>query len=142
MSVTEPVPIVRCRLSAPEPSSDATLRYVPLAEFELWKHLMETRHRRMVSVEAVSIWVAEDAARWNSGFAAEDLQPVLRVHLELPGPHGVPIPVERYFPAETYPQAQEALLGHYVGETRPRRLVATPGYFVSEPKPQTSRATA
>jgi hypothetical protein len=144
MSVTEPVPIVRCRLSTSEEGSDNALRYVPLAEFELWKHLMETRHQRQVSVEAVSIWVAEDAARWNSGFAEEELEPVLRVHLDLPGPHGVPIPVERYFPAETYPQAQEALLGHYVGEATPTRLVATPGYFVPQARsrPQTSRATA
>jgi hypothetical protein len=131
-------------LSASELDADNALRYVPLAEFELWKHLMETRHERRVSVEAVSIWVAEDAARWNSGFAEEELEPVLRVHLELQGPHGVPIPVDRYFPAETYPQAQEALLGHYVGEARPTRLVATPGYFVPEARshPQTSRASA
>ncbi len=103
------------------------LRYVPLAEFGLWKHLMETRHERQVSVESVSVWVAEDPARWNSGYAAEDLEPVLRVRLELPGPDGVPVPVERFFPAETYPEAQEALLRHY---EHPERVVAIPGYFV------------
>lgn len=130
MARQEPVPVVRCRLSAPEEESASALRYVPLAEFGLWKHLMETRHRRRVTVEAVSIWIPEDPARWNSGFAAEDLEPVLRVRLDVPGPQGIAIPVERYFPAETYPEAQEALLSHFGGVRDVQRLVATPGYFV------------
>ncbi len=118
---------MRCRLLGRDSATVRALRYVPLAEFGLWKHLMETRHERQVSVESISVWVAEDPARWNSGFAAEDLEPVLRVRLELPGPGGVPVPVERFFPAETYPEAQEALLSHY---EQPERVVATPGYFV------------
>jgi hypothetical protein len=131
MALSEPIPIVRCRLARGDEGT-AALRYVPLAEFGLWKHLMETRHERPVTVEAVSIWVPEDAARWNSGFAAEDCEPVLRVRLELPGPYGVPVPVERFFPAETYPQAQEALLSHFDGPNKPQRVIATPGYFVPE----------
>jgi hypothetical protein len=127
MSSPEPVPLVRCRLMGRDETSVRALRYVPLAEFGLWKHLMETRHERQVSIESVSVWVAEDPARWNSGYAAEDLEPVLRVRLEMRGPGGVPVPVERFFPAETYPEAQEALLSHY---EQPARVVATPGYFV------------
>jgi hypothetical protein len=130
MASSEPVPLVRCRLSGPEQELPSSLRYVPLAEFELWKHLMRTRHGREVRVEAVSVWIAEDAARWNSGYAAEDLEPVLRVRLDVASPDGVAVPVERYFPAETYPLAQEALLRHYEGPSRPERIVATPGYFV------------
>jgi hypothetical protein len=42
----------------------------------------------------------------------------------------VSVPVERYFPAETYPQAQEALLRHFENLTCPKRVVAIPGYFV------------
>jgi hypothetical protein len=129
MATSEPIPIVRCRLSGIE-SEVENLRYVPLREFGLWKHLMQTRHHRQVSVESVSVWIAEDAARWNSGFAAEDLEPVLRVTLEVPDAHGVSVPVERYFPAETYPLAQEALLRHFEGSQAPGRVVATPGYFV------------
>ncbi len=127
MSSSEPVPLVRCRLLGKDETTVRALRYVPLAEFGLWKHLMETRHERQVSIESVSVWVAEDPARWNSGFAAEDLEPVLRVRMELPGPNGVPVPVERFFPAETYPESQEALLSHY---ENPERVVAIPGYFV------------
>jgi hypothetical protein len=133
------IPLVRCRLDGPEAGLASSLRYVPLAEFDLWKHLMETRHHRRVEVETVSVWIPEDPARWNSGFEAEELEPVLRVRLEVPGPLGVPTPVERYFPAETYPQAQEALLSHYGGVSRARRLVATPGYFVP---PQTRRVAS
>jgi len=124
------VTLVRCRLDGPEESGVARLRYVPQAEFDLWRHLMETRHSRQVTVEAVSIWIAEDAARWNSGFAPDELEPVLRVVVERPGPHGVPLSVERYFPAETYPRAQEALLAHFAGLSRPLRVVAVPGYFI------------
>jgi hypothetical protein len=137
-----PVPIVRCRLGArADESPSSTLRYVPLAEFELWKHLMETRHRREVRVETVSVWIPEEAAVWNSGFAAEELEPVLRVRIDLPGPHGVSVPVERYFPAETYPRAQEAWLGHLTAAVGPKRVVATPGYVVPPGEPRTVPAT-
>jgi hypothetical protein len=142
MSEPEPIPIVRCRLRGPHEAESSSLRYVPLVEFGLWKHLMETRHVREVKVESVSIWIAEEAARWNSGFVPEDLEPVLRVRLELPGPHGVAVPVERYFPAETYPQAQEALLRHFQDPACPRRLVAIPGYFVPSDDVITSALSA
>jgi hypothetical protein len=126
----EAIAMVRCRLLGGSDGDPRDLRYVPLGEFELWRHLMENRHRRAVKVEAVSVWLAEEAAQWNSGFAPEDLEPVLHIHLELQEGHGVMRPVDRFFPAETYPQAQEALLSHYEGPARPRRVVATPGYFV------------
>jgi hypothetical protein len=120
--------MVRCHLDGPLGALEA-VRYIPLSEFELWRYLMENRHGRQVSVEEVSIWVAEESGTWNSGFTAEDLQPVVRLRLERPGPDGVPIPMERFFPAETYPQAQEALLSHFE-ESPCRVLAATPGYFV------------
>lgn len=129
MSVADPVPMVRCRLDGPQDMPDRNLRYVPLAEFGLWQHLMESKHHRTVTVEQVSIWVPEEAARWNSGYGAEDLEPVLRVRFQKPGPQGTVLDVERYFPAETYPEAQEALLSHAENASC-RRLSATPGYFV------------
>jgi hypothetical protein len=129
MGARERVALVRCRLDGPEAELASAVRFVPLSEFELWRFLMETRHRRRVTVEAVSVWMAEESAAWNSGFAPEDLEPVLRVRLELPGPHGVPVPVERFFPAETYPRAQEALLSHIPGGCG-ASVTATPGYFL------------
>lgn len=129
MGLRERIALVRCRLDGPEAALTSSVRFVPLSEFELWRFLMETRHRRRVTVEAVSLWMAEEAAIWNSGFAPEDLEPVLRVHIDLPGPYGVPVPVERFFPAETYPRAQEALLSHIAGAGS-APVIATPGYFV------------
>ena len=121
--------MVRCRLDGGRYGTE-TLRYVPLAEFDLWRFLMEKRHHRSVTVEAVSIWIPEAAAWWNSGYAADDLDPVVRLRFERGSTHGVPVPVERFFPAETYPLAQEALLAHFEGFTAAEPLTATPGYFV------------
>lgn len=123
------VPIVRCRLDSRQGSS-ITLRYVPLVEFELWRHFMQTRYRRKVTVEATTIWVPEQALLWEAGFSPEDLEPVLRLHLELPGPYGVTIPVDRYLLAETYPKAREALLAHFEGRGLRRAPTATPGYVI------------
>jgi hypothetical protein len=118
--------MVRCRLDGTAYGTE-TQRYVPLSEFELWRFLMEGRHGRQVTVEAVSHWISEDAAWWNSGYAADDLEPVVRIRFERPGPNGVAVPVERFFPAETYPLAQETLLSHFES---PRVVAATPGYFI------------
>ena len=141
MTQGESVSMVRCRLDGETDVPERTLRYVPLSEFGLWQHLMESRHHRRVTVEQVSVWVAEEAARWNSGYLAEDLQPVLRLRFEKPGPLGVSIPVERFFPAETYPEAQEALLGHSENAGC-RRVSATPGYFVPQSVPEPEPTTA
>lgn len=124
--------MVRCRLDAAEGVDADSLRYVPLAEFQLWRHLMETRHGRSVTIEQVSVWVPEDPALWNSGFMPDELEPVLCLRLSWPGPHGSATPVVRYFPAETYPQAQEALLSHMPPGTPPCDVQATAGYFVPE----------
>jgi hypothetical protein len=125
----EHVPIVRCRLNGPV--SEATRRYIPLAEFGLWQSLMEARHQRAVSVEEVSVWIPEEAAWWSAGVTDEDLEPVIRLRFEMPGPQGAPVPVERFFPAETYSLALKSLLSHYENaHVRPRHIRSTPGYFV------------
>ena len=125
------IALVRCRLDGPDEALET--RYVPLQEFELWRYMMENRHGRTVAVETVSVWIAERAAWWNSGFSAEDAAPVLRLRFERRLPSGVAEPVERFFPAETYPTAQEALLSHFAGRGL-RFLSATPGYFLPVPE--------
>jgi hypothetical protein len=139
MGAREQIPLVRCRLDGPDAGTVAAVRFVPLGEFELWRFLMEKRHRRKVTVEAVSVWMAEEAVLWNSGYSPEDLEPVLRVRLALPGPKGVAVPVERFFPAETYPRAQEALLSHMPGGQQ-ASMTATPGYFLPAAQPEPSPA--
>jgi hypothetical protein len=131
MQAVDQIALVRCRLDGPDEALET--RYVPLREFELWRYMMEHRHGRKVTVELVSLWIAERAAWWNSGFSAEDAAPVLRLQFERRLPSGVNEPVERFFPAETYPVAQEALLSHFAGEGL-RLVSATPGYFLPAPE--------
>jgi len=127
---TARVPLVRCLLDGTEESMAARVRFVPLNEFELWRHLMEARHRRVVRVQSVSVWVAEDPSLWNSSVLTEELEPVLRVRLLRPGLLGVPTLVERFFPVETYPLARQALLRHLLGREPEPEVETTPGYFV------------
>ena len=127
----QPVPMVRCSLDGTADDPAVLVRFIPSSVFELWRYLMENRHGRKVRIEEVSIWLAEDVALWEETFEPEQLLPVLRVQVEWPGPAGVGVPVERFFPAETYPQAREALLGHYEDSCR-ACVITTPGYFVPE----------
>ncbi len=130
MTPVQPVPMVRCSLDGTVDDPAALVRFIPSSVFELWRYLMESRHGRKVKVEEVSIWMAEDVALWDETFEPEQLLPVLRVQVERPGPGGVGgVPVERFFPAETYPLAREALLGHYEDTCR-ACVTTTPGYFV------------
>src|SRR5512134_3884256 len=129
MSAYDTVPMVRCRLDTRDDDPARALRYVPLDEFGLWRFLMEHRHRRQVTVEEISIWVAEESARWNSFEGPDSPEPVLRVRFQQVAADGTPVPVQRFFPAETYPEAQEALLRHY-RDTPARVVRATPGYFI------------
>jgi hypothetical protein len=138
MATRERVPMVRCRIGADFSGDDSVQRYVPLAEFGLWQYLMETRHRKQVTVDAISVWVPEEPALWNSGYSADELEPVLRVQFTVRGLHGALIPVERFFPALSYPQAQEALLTHYGRSVEAADVKATAGYFL----PLTAAAVA
>jgi len=114
-----------------------TVRYVPLAELGLWLFLMTNRHRRRAWVERISCWLPEDPALWNSGYAEQSLDPVLRVRFEAMTEQGVVLPVERFLAAFSYPEAQEALLSHYPKRVR-AAIQATPGYFVAEDRARAS----
>jgi hypothetical protein len=128
MPRVEPIPIVRCHLG-PGENPAQTLRYVRLGEFELWRFMMETRHCRVVVVEDVSLWVPEDATLMTAEIADPELcEAVVRIRFDVPGPQGVAVPVERFLPAETYPEAQAALLSHF--EAGYHGVTAAPGYFV------------
>ena len=128
LSASETIPMVRCHLDGGDERPGIALRYIPATEFELWRHLMESRHARTVTVEEVSIWVTDDGEEAHETIV-EALEPVLRIEFEKKGDDGVLMPVRRFFPAETYPEAQAALLAHF--DPRHRwSVVATPGYFV------------
>jgi hypothetical protein len=119
--------MVRCHLGPGEDPAQM-LRYVRLAEFELWRYMMETRHGRVVVVEEVSLWVPEDASLLTSIGDPELCEAVVRIQFEVTGRQGFPVPVERFLPAQTYPEAQAALLSHF--ESAYRVVTTTAGYFV------------
>jgi hypothetical protein len=137
MSADSKVPMVRCHLEGGDDDPALALRYIPAAEFELWRHFMETRYSRTVTVEEFSVWVPEAPDAWDENLDPDALQPVLRVRFAKPGPHGMVVPVERFLPAETYPKAKAALLAH-VDPRCAEDLEATPGYFLAgEARPRT-----
>lgn len=125
-----PVAMVRCRLDASQDNSE--LRYVPAAEFDLWRHLMESKYARAVAIEETSVWVPERTGVWDDDIDIDQLMAVVRVCFEKPGPQGTVVPVVRYLPNKTYPEARAALLAHFDPRCR-WSMVETPGYFVSSP---------
>ena len=141
MSFPVPIPMVRCHLDGVDEDPARALRFVPAAEFELWRYFMETRHGRKVAVDEVSVWVPETAQRWSDDIEPDLLEPVLRIDFEKPGPNGSMVPVQRFFPAETYPEARAALLTHFDPRCR-WTVAATPGYFVPAACARVLRQTA
>jgi hypothetical protein len=112
-----PVPMVRCHLDGGEDDPAREVRYIPAAEFELWRHFMETRHFRVITVDEVSVWVPETPAAWDAHEDADALLPVLRLQL----------------------------LAHFDPRCR-WSVSATPGYFVpaasTRSAPETTEAVA
>jgi hypothetical protein len=129
MKRESPLPMVRCRLDDSLDSSH--LRYVPAAEFDLWRNFMMTQHNRPVVVDEVSVWVPDTPKVWDAEIEVDHLEPVLRVRFERPRPESPQtlVPVVRFMPIETYPEAKEALLSHFDPRCQ-GSLVETPGYFV------------
>jgi len=124
-----PIAMIRCYLDGAKGRSARDTRYIPAAEFDLWRHFMETRHTRVVTVDAVSVWLAEAPGILDGEIDADALDPVLRVRFQKPGPEGSLVPVVRFFPTETYPEARAALLAHFDPRCR-WSVQASPGYFV------------
>jgi hypothetical protein len=122
--------MVRCRLD----NGDDTyqVRYVPAAEFDLWRNLMITQHHRPVVVDEVSVWVPDTPKVWDAEVNVERLEPVLRVRFDKPTTEGSQtlVPVVRFMAFETYPDAKEALLAHFDPRCQ-ESLEETPGYFVT-----------
>ena len=125
-----PLPLVRCRLDDSLDSSH--LRYVPAGEFDLWRNLMMTQYNRPVVVDEVSVWVPDTPKVWAADVDVDRLEPVLRVRFERPAPEtdATLVPVVRFMPIETYPEAKEALLAHFDKRCQ-ETLEETAGYFVT-----------
>ena len=132
--------MVRCRLDGALDSSN--LRYVPAAQFDLWKEFMSSHHGRLVTVDEVSTWLPESPDILISDIDPERLEPVVRVAFDRdPAEREASIPVVRFLPYDSYPEARAALLGHF-DESCQESLEETPGYFVSGDDPLESEAIA
>ena len=128
--MSESVVLVRCRLDGSEERPSRVLRYVPAAEFALWRYLMENRHGRRVTAPEVAVWVP-DREGVGPEVDVDALEPVLRLEFETPH-DGTMVPVRRFLAAETYPEARRALLSHFDPQCR-WKVAATAGYFVPRP---------
>lgn len=127
----EPVAMISCRLDGSEEHPARERRYIPAAEFELWRHFMETRHGRVVTVDDVSVWVPEaPEVSLDPAIDVDALLPVRRVCFEQSSLQGIVVPVVRFFPNETYAEAKEVLLSHFDLDCR-RSVQETPGYFLA-----------
>jgi len=91
----------------------ATLRFVPLEIFELWKNHMQNNHDYQVRLVQVSLWVetgeSDNAAPKILGNAKE---PVVKVSINKKV-GGVDVPVERYFAEADVERVLPKFLAHY-----------------------------
>ncbi len=91
----------------------ATLRFIPLEIFDLWKTHMHNAHDYQVRLVQVSLWVATDqdadeAVRQPAGAR----EPVVRVSI-FRKVSGIDVPVERYFAEEDLERVLPKFLAHY-----------------------------
>ncbi|MGD9141412.1 MAG: hypothetical protein PVJ42_07715 [bacterium] len=106
--------VVRCRVSknGSGPPVEST-RYVPLDVYDLWKHLMVTRHGFEILEEQVSLWFDIDGDPHVS-YSDADYERVMRLSLWVYSDSDRMFrKVVRYFPEGDYPDIRTAFLSHY-----------------------------
>ena len=96
--------------------SSRSSRFVPLDLFNLWKFLMEERHRFEIVEPVTSLWF-EKGATSESSYAGIDYEPVQQVELFYFSENDGMLHQEiRYFPSsdpEKYRMIREAFVSHY-----------------------------
>jgi len=91
----------------------ATLRFIPLEIFDLWKTHMQNAHDYQVRLVQVSLWVAtEEPVDEASRALVAAREPVVRVSI-FRKVSGVDVPVERYFAEEDLDRILPKFLSHY-----------------------------
>jgi hypothetical protein len=106
--------VVRCLVSknGSGPPVEST-RYVPLEVFDLWRHLMTTRHGFEILQEQVSLWFDIDNDPHVS-YSEADYERVLRLSLWVYSERDRMFrKVVRYFPEEEYARIRPTFLSHY-----------------------------
>ena len=106
--------VVRCRVSknGSGPAVES-VRYVPLDVFDLWKHLMTSRHGFEIVEEQVSLWFDIDGDPHVS-YSDSDYEKVLRLSMWVYSDKDRMFrKVVRYFPESDYSDIRSAFLSHY-----------------------------
>jgi len=113
----------------------ASLRFIPLEIFDLWKSYMQNVHDYLVRALQVSLWVPVEALEGPSPahFAAGQREAVVNVSLKKKV-GSVTMPVERYFAEEELDKILPRFLAHYgiqADDAQCRSRVQTMrGYFL------------
>lgn len=93
-----------------------SVRYVPLEIFNLWKFLMQERHRFRVTDATASLWFERGQAT-ESSYAGIEYEPVTQVELfYFAEEDGMLHQEVRYFPSadgERFGEIKEAFTSHY-----------------------------
>jgi hypothetical protein len=127
--------IVRCFVSGNGGGDAArSVRYVPLHEYDLWRHLMADRHGFKIEEDCVSLWFDIDGDP-NITYAASNYEQVVRISLWIYSDDaGMFRRVTRYFPSESYEQIKPRFLAHYEkyfnGSRFPARIVEARGVWL------------
>ena len=122
--------MVRCRLDGPDDDPARALRYVPLAEFELWRYLMETRHAPRSPSRTSRSGCPRTRRCWTS--AIVDPEAASRCCASASrgrARRARRCPSSASSPRRPIREAQEALLAHFESGLR-AALTRPPGYFV------------
>ncbi len=106
--------VVRCRVSKNGSGPPVeSIRYIPLDVFDLWKHLMTSRHGFEILEEHVSLWFDIDGDPHVS-YSDSDYEKVLRLSMWVYSDRDRMFrKVVRYFPECDYSDIRPAFLLHY-----------------------------
>ena len=96
--------------------SPIEVRFVPLEEFELWKYMMETRHRLSIVDCRTLLWISADEFDEKCSFySAFPRERVVRISVLVPSDFAhTYYPSIRYFPGKSYETLRSRFLNHMV----------------------------
>ena len=96
--------------------SPVEVRYVPLEEYELWKYMMETRHKLAIVDCKTLLWIDGDEFEVKRSFyTAFPREKVIRISVLVPSDFAhTYYPSIRYFPGKDYETLRDRFLHHMV----------------------------
>ncbi|MFH0925858.1 MAG: hypothetical protein V1872_09585 [bacterium] len=101
-----------------------TIRYVPLAEYDLWKFLMIHKHNFFIKDEESTIWIDEEEYERKRGFyPSKNLEFVNRVVTYLYSKKdNMLFPVTRFFPKKDYENIKKTFLSHLTESSKKNNI--------------------